>query len=90
MTVTSTPAPVLAAGARVARDLDVRPILARGEEPFAAIMCAIDGLRDDEALHLIVPFEPRPLYDVMRERGFAAHTTGDGKTFHVWFYRRAS
>lgn len=87
MTVTITPAPVRAAGARVARELDVRPILARGEEPFAIIMSATDGLREDEALHLVVPFDPRPLYDVMRQRGYAAHTTRDGGAFHVWFHR---
>ncbi|MCC6850630.1 MAG: DUF2249 domain-containing protein [Deltaproteobacteria bacterium] len=72
---------------RVARDLDVRPILTRGEEPFATIMRATEDLEDDEALHLIAPFEPRPLYDAMRQRGYTAHTTGDGSVFHVWFYR---
>lgn len=89
MTVTVTPAPLRAAGVRVARDLDVRPMLARGEEPFEIIMSTTDGLRDDEGLHLVVPFEPRPLYDVMRVRGYGVHTTRDGEDFHVWFYRKA-
>ena len=90
MPVTITPAHVRAAGVRVARDLDVRPILARGEEPFATIMRVTDDLGDAEALHVIAPFEPRPLYDVMRQRGYAAHTARDGDAVHVWFYRDQS
>jgi uncharacterized protein (DUF2249 family) len=73
-----------------ARDLDVRPLLARGEEPFDAIMRAADALGADEALHLIAPFEPRPLYDVLRGRGCTAYTTCEGTAFHVWFYRAGS
>lgn len=90
MTVTITPAPLRAAGVRIARDLDVRPLLARGEEPFLAIVRATENLRDDEALHLIAPFEPRPLYDVMRQHGRTAYTTREGDDVHVWFYREGS
>ncbi|MEB2284899.1 MAG: hypothetical protein B6D46_12280 [Polyangiaceae bacterium UTPRO1] len=90
MSVAAVPAPVQAAGVRTIRDLDVRPLLARGEEPFAAIMSATDALRENEALHLIVSFEPRPLYDVMRKRGYAAHTEREGGDVHVWFYRESA
>lgn len=84
------PARLRAAGVRYAHDLDVRPILVRGEEPFDAIMRAADALVDDEALHLIAPFEPRPIYAVMRRRGCTAYTTQEGTSFHVWFYRAPS
>lgn len=77
-------------GLRRACEVDVRPFLARGEEPFETIMRATDALANDEALHLIAPFEPKPLYDVMSRRGCRAHTTRDGSVFHVWFYRVAS
>lgn len=54
------------------RDLDVRPILAAGEEPFAAIMAAVDALEPGESLRLIAPFRPAPLFSVMANRGYAA------------------
>lgn len=50
--------------------LDVRPFHARGEEPFSAIMAAVDGLGDEQSLLLINSFEPMPLYAVMQRRGF--------------------
>lgn len=52
-------------------ELDVRPQLARGEEPFAAIMEATDRLRPGQSLRLIAPFRPAPLFSVMANRGFA-------------------
>ncbi|NTT86806.1 DUF2249 domain-containing protein [Tabrizicola sp. SY72] len=51
--------------------LDVRPLLARGEEPFAAIMSAVDALAPGQPLCLIAPFRPVPLFNVMSNRGFA-------------------
>ena len=63
-----------------ALELDVRPQLARGEEPFAAIMAAADRLQPGQALRLIAPFRPAPLFTVMANRGFAAsdHRRPDG------------
>jgi uncharacterized protein (DUF2249 family) len=53
------------------RELDVRPLLARGEEPYSAIMAAVEALADDEALVLRSPFEPTPLHRVLGGKGFA-------------------
>lgn len=53
-------------------ELDVRPLLHAGQEPFAAIMAAVDGLSRGQPLRLIAPFRPVPLYQVMANRGFAA------------------
>lgn len=50
--------------------LDVRPILSRGEEPFPAIMEALDGVPPGKTLKLLVPFEPVPLYGVLAGKGF--------------------
>lgn len=63
-----------------ALELDVRQQLARGEEPFAAIMAAADRLQPGQALRLIAPFRPAPLFTVMANRGFAAsdHRRPDG------------
>ncbi len=57
---------------RPTRDLDVRPLLAEGQEPFAAIMAATDALAPGESLRLIAPFRPVPLFGVMAKRGFIA------------------
>ena len=51
-------------------ELDVRPILQNGGEPFQAIMSAVDALRPGQGLKLFAPFRPQPLYAVMASRGF--------------------
>jgi len=56
--------------ATVSVDLDVRPLQERGEEPFAAIMNAVRQVAPGEVLRLRNTFEPVPLYDVLRMRGF--------------------
>jgi len=53
------------------KDLDVRPLLAAGTEPFGAIMEAVETLGQDEVLVLRAPFDPRPLHNVLGKRGFA-------------------
>ena len=51
-------------------DVDVRPILRAGGEPFAAIMQALDVLEPNQGLRLRATFEPVPLFGVMKSRGF--------------------
>ena len=53
------------------REFDVRPILRSGGEPFQAIMEAVNGLRPAQALRLLAPFRPQPLFKVMEGRGFS-------------------
>lgn len=50
-------------------ELDVRPMLARGEEPFETIMATVAEL-GDRSLLLISPFEPTPLLGVLSSQGF--------------------
>ena len=69
------------------RDLDVRPILAKGGDPFSVITKTATSLAPGESLHLVAPFEPVPLYAVLRSMGFASrHELRDG-AHHVWFER---
>lgn len=51
-------------------ELDVRDFHKRGEEPFGAIMGAIDKLGPDDVFVLVNSFEPLPLYRVMEGKGF--------------------
>ena len=50
--------------------LDVRPILRRKEEPFQVIMSTVSNLEPGEALLLLATFEPKPLFQVMKGKGF--------------------
>lgn len=52
-------------------DLDMRPTLRAGQEPFAAIMAATDALQPGQSLRLYATFRPVPLYTVMSNRGFS-------------------
>ena len=54
--------------------LDVRPDLARGDEPFARIMQAATSVKQGETLVIIAPFEPVPLYSVLGAQGFIHET----------------
>ncbi|MGF6258793.1 DUF2249 domain-containing protein [Ensifer sp. LBL] len=51
-------------------ELDVRPHLRGGSDPFQAIMNAVDSLAPGQALKLIATFRPVPLFSVMAGRGF--------------------
>ena len=50
-------------------DLDVRPILRDGGEPFGVIMEAVAGLAPGQSLRLLAPFKPAPLFGVLGARG---------------------
>ena len=52
-------------------DVDVRPILRRGGEPFSVIMSALERLEPGQGLRLYATFKPVPLFAVMADRGFA-------------------
>jgi quercetin dioxygenase-like cupin family protein/uncharacterized protein (DUF2249 family) len=60
------------------KKIDVRPMLARGEEPFDAIMSAVAGLEPGEELELTAPLDPIPLYSVLGARGFQHQTEALG------------
>ena len=51
-------------------DVDVRPILRAGGEPFSTIMAALDRLEPGQGLRLYAPFKPIPLFGVMADKGF--------------------
>ncbi|MHB8522208.1 MAG: DUF2249 domain-containing protein [Limisphaerales bacterium] len=68
--------------------LDVREDIRRGQEPFSKIMRAVTLLKPDEALLLIAPFEPAPLFDVMAGQGFSHQSKAtDAGDWEVLFER---
>lgn len=66
--------------------LDVRPLFARGEAPCDTIDAAVARLAPEQALELIAPFEPKPLYTKLGRLGFQheARQASDG-AWHVLF-----
>ncbi len=67
------------------RVLDVRPILASGGDAFRTIIEVTRCLAPDETLHLIAPFDPRPLYATMRSFHRAPRVEERADAFHVFF-----
>lgn len=62
-------------------DVDVRPVLKAGGEPFSQIMQAVDALEPGQGIRLFAPFKPIPLFGVMASKGFShdALELGDGE-----------
>jgi len=61
-------------------DLDVRPILREGGEPFEQIMAAVAALQPNQGLRLFATFKPTPLLNMLGSRGYThqAREIGDG------------
>jgi uncharacterized protein (DUF2249 family) len=55
-------------------ELDVRPLLAAGRPPLAAILNAVNRLAPGQTLRLLAPFEPAPLFALLAERGYTAES----------------
>jgi hypothetical protein len=72
--------------------LDVRPDLKAGREPFSKIMTAAHGISPGGTLIIYAPFEPAPLYEVLRRLGFSssAERLGDAEGYRVTFIREAA
>jgi uncharacterized protein (DUF2249 family) len=71
-------------------ELDVRPELREGREPFSRIMAARGEMADDGVLKLRAIFEPAPLYAVFAKQGFRHWTERlADDDWVVWFYRPA-
>ena len=54
------------------KTLDIRPLIARGEEPRAKVLAAIAALAPGESLTLITPFLPSPLIERLQAEGLSA------------------
>lgn len=51
-------------------ELDVRPTLRNGGEPFQQIMDAVGALAPGQGLRLLATFKPVPLFSVLGSKGF--------------------
>jgi len=62
--------------------IDVRPLIANGEEPLALIRSKVDALAPDDTLTVIAPFLPAPLIELLRSEGF--HATPEHRSDGAW------
>jgi uncharacterized protein (DUF2249 family) len=60
-------------------EVDVRPVIAAGGEPFRMIMDAVGALAPGAVLRIRSPFDPRPLHGVLEGLGFARRVTERGE-----------
>lgn len=81
----SEPAPFWLSPAAV-HELDARPALERGEDPFATIMGGLRTLAPGEILTVLAPFEPAPLRRLLENRGWLSHVTWEGDVCRASFW----
>jgi TusA-related sulfurtransferase len=67
-------------------DVDVRPTLRAGGEPFGEIMAAVNTLPPGQGLRLLATFKPVPLFHVLGSKGFTHEAREiDGGDWEVLF-----
>lgn len=72
-------------------ELDVRPILKSGGEPFKEIMEAVGRTPESGAFRLRATFEPTPLFRVLGKQGWKHWVEyGAGDDWLIWFYHEAA
>ena len=73
--------------ARKFKKLDVRPILAKGIEPFSRIRDSVDSLGPNEGLSVIAPFLPSPLIEKLSSEGFQSRVERQVGSWITHFWR---
>lgn len=73
---------------RKLRTLDVRPMIARGDEPFSKIMAVVQSTGPGDGFIIVSPFIPSPLIEKLQSEGFTIRPEhrADG-SWHTVFMR---
>ncbi|MBS1508539.1 MAG: DUF2249 domain-containing protein [Bacteroidetes bacterium] len=67
-------------------ELDVRPVIDAGKDPFKLIMGKINELKQGQIFKLINSFEPMPLIELLEQKGFKHHVEHMGKNYVVTYF----
>jgi uncharacterized protein (DUF2249 family) len=71
--------------------LDVREDIATGNDPFLVIMKGVDQITDRNALVIINTFEPTPLIQILKKRGYASFTQGKAEDLvYCYFWKEGN
>lgn len=68
-------------------ELDVRPLLDAGTDPFATILARLRTLPEGRPLTVLAPFEPAPLVRILEKSGWLSFLRHDGDTVRASFWR---
>lgn len=72
----------------VVRELDVREMLEKGQEPFRLITGTSREVSEGEVMRLVTNFEPLPLYDALAKQGFSHWAERlDEPDWQIFFHR---
>ena len=64
---------------------DVRPIIEGGQDPFKEIMEKIKDIQQNETLEIINSFEPIPLINILKSKGFESKIERKGDAVYTYF-----
>jgi len=68
-------------------ELDVRPILDGGKDPFQLILNTVNDLKSSQVLKLVNSFEPTPLIQILEKKGFKTYSeTMSDYLVYTYFY----
>lgn len=72
-------------------ELDVRPTIETGADPFSEIMGAVKKMKEGETLKIINVFEPIPLIDILKNKGYKTWTDSiSTNEYHTYFSKQTS
>ncbi|RLE19314.1 MAG: hypothetical protein DRJ14_01085 [Acidobacteria bacterium] len=77
-------------GARPVEAIDIRDDIDAGVQPISIVMKKLNTLNEGEILKVIAPFEPVPLIDLAKKKGFAVHLDKENDTGFMAVYFRKS
>jgi len=70
--------------------LDVRPVLAAGNDPLNLILEKVNSLEAGKCLKIINTFEPTPLIIMLEKKGFVTYTdTISDELIETYFYKKS-
>lgn len=68
--------------------LDVRPVIASGEDPLSLILQTIKTIQTGQVLKIVNTFEPTPLMILLKKQGFDAYAAQINEDLvETWFYK---
>jgi len=73
----------------ISQSHDARPIIEAGLQPIGRVLSDLDRLPSGSIYELITPFEPAPLIDKAKEKGFLAFTRAGGSAEYRTYFMRA-
>jgi len=74
---------------KISNCLDARQLIDAGEQPMGRVLHDLDELPSGGIYELITPFEPAPLIDKAKDKGFSVWIRASGTSeYRSYFFRR--